>query len=1237
MDARGDFVDRPLPIALFERLYVRDGTAPLPILLVQGPGGSGRTRLLDYLYSRAKDPLTCARVRVEAPGGPTSVLELLDAIQDELAADAHPQCGPIPFPRYELGVWMREVAAETGAHPDREELRVRLAKLLNRRFRAPGDAAHAAQNILVVILQWLIELLLPAFLVRPSVVRRLLWGRQRAAAFAWYERHQRDVELPSNRHMGDVIRKMCALANTGSPQDAAVIDRLMLSAFLADLRAAYDPATAPSARLRTTNCVVLIDDIDLLPGDRGFRLLELIAEHQAGGTVTALGTDPLLLVATSGRRPDQLGDPAGHSGSVTAYDWPLGGPADAAGAAEQVYAAWRQALYRSRNRGRYPAARVLLPLAIPRFSREETRALAAPHLRGTAEARRIIAEELYQATYGHPLAVRLAAQALTSRRPGAARPAVRRVLDEPPPPAAGDANSADSAADELVRRFLRPARGRLDTRLIAACSLPRTLDVSTLCAVLDLPDDESGRLRATEVWDELAGYAFTEVTPDGRLVFHPLLRDLLVRRLATQDEYGGPLSYTRVHARLADRFDEGTVDRVYHELALGRLHAALRRLAVRCCPDDPVWWEEVRAAARAPSARQSSGWVIAELRSRGLRLRRADDTLAALMEAARALYAPTSNVPWSADLLTDLTTTAAELRAGDSGGAPDSVRSPERLVRPLEGLVGTGDYEEEGLAGEGDTGAIFRQDEDRPFVCPRRASRRGLWRATTAVAVATPLAAYAWMYHAHSVRTCGPATPLAVWTVVADRLVDDGMYVRHAGPGGAGPCIGVTDGDGHVFHATTGAVQRRIAEQNAAVQRTAQATGRPYVTAVVMTSLSDGSVDGGTKVAAGRGELEGIYLEQQRHNQAGHVPMLRVLVANTGADAAYADRVARQVVHAAERDPTIVAVLGLGPGTASTLRAAEILGAAGLPMVATAASADAFQGVSPHFFRVAAPNHRQAAVAARYAKRVLGAATAITVEDPTDAYSRNLAAGFARSFADEDHRIIWPGPLTYDASRPEVTNVLAAQVARACLQHPDLIYYAGRAENADTVLNALASAPCEPSIAVMGGHDLALLAEGPAPPLLPEIRNPFYYTTMAAADTWRTGREPQLFDAYRAYAAQTGAAATRDGPLPSQHAVLGHDAAAVLTGALRRAPDPGKIDRFVVWREIRLTTGSYQVAGAGGIVDFGSQPNGDPVNKAVVLLRLEDYDTVRWIGTCGRLTDEPDAGVPPPRRLPCPP
>ncbi|MGH3328655.1 MAG: ABC transporter substrate-binding protein [Streptomycetales bacterium] len=1181
MDRNSPFVDRPVQIALFESLLPRleRPPAPPPILLFTGPGGAGKTRLLDYLYARAKEPLTCARVRVDPDGGAASLLDVLNAVQEELASDRHPQCGPIAFPRYELGRWIRDIAPELGPHPDVVDIESHLRTLLNRRYRAPRDAGQAAQNNLVVLVQWIVELLLPALLTKPSVIRRLLWGRHRETGFVWFERHQRDIDLPENRRFDDVIRRVCALlASSGSEiaDESATVDRLLIRAFLDDLRASYDPALTRGARLRTTPCAVLIDDIDRLPDGQGLALLALLAEQRAGTD----DHDPLLLAVTS-----QGSAASGDAGSLS------------------------------------PAPRFLRPVEVAPFTRDQTRLLVTgPGL--PDEARATLAEEVFHATHGHPLAVQLAVQALRDRRPGTPRMALRRLLAEPVPSGVPDALEGDTIEGYLLRRFCQPVEGRLDRRRLAACAAPRRLDVPTVRVALGLPDDDTGWSSASEVWDELAGCAFAELgdpdDPSGWLVLHPLLRDLLARELATH-EGTERLDYAAVHGRLAgyfwaraDRHPEAAVEHFYHRLALDDVQPVVQWLRGLLDGGHPIWPDAVVAVAGAPWPAVPDGGGLSEVRSRirVLALRRAG-ALVPLLDSTRMLYSPTSDVPWTAHVLDEaraaLRAIGEEEAAEQLGGAASS---PPRLA--------------------------LRKDEGAPFHCPSRRSYRSARRVAATVTMLLVLLGYLTLYQSYATETCGAAGVTAAPEVLADRFAGDGVYVRHAGARSRGPCIGVTGG-GFVFDPQTRSVQEAIAAENRWVDRQHEKNVRPYVTAVVAAPLTPERAGVLGDATAGRNTLEGVYLAQHRYNQAGYVPMLRVLVANVGAEAAYAAPTGRQIVQTARKDESVVAVLGLAESRDTTLRAVDILSRARLPMVASAAASDRFEDTSDYYFRVGVPNRRQAEIAAAYARQTLDARQAAVIYDRHDPFSRNLATDFLGAFRDDRHEIILPDT-SYNARHADVANELLDLASRACRFEPDLVYFAGRDSQAAMLLGGMREAQCAPSVTLMGGDALGRLEAAPSPAPSGQLHRPVYYTAQASPAVWREGREPLFYDEYYSYLADTEGVGgpAGDARPPDGHTILAYDATQVLTQALTHLGD-GAADRFTVWRQIGLTTGFRQLSGVGGVVDFGLDADTDTADKAAVLLRLEAVgEPATLVGTCGAVSPIPAMVSPPQDPLPCP-
>src|SRR5262249_52314416 len=121
--------------------------------------------------------------------------------------------------------------------------------------------------------------------------------------------------------------------------------------------------------------------------------------------------------------------------------------------------------------------------------------------------------------------------------------------------------------------------------------------------------------------------------------------------------------------------------------------------------------------------------------------------------------------------------------------------------------------------------------------------------------------------------------------------------------------------------------------------------------------------------------------------------------------AEYATSVAQQLVQAAQVDKTILGVMGW-PFNASSEKAIAVLDAAHIPMVSPTAYDDSLTGISPYFFRVVPPIHRQAVTGAQYAERALHAKKAALFVDPADTYSKNLAADFEQQFVADRNAII---------------------------------------------------------------------------------------------------------------------------------------------------------------------------------------------------------------------------------------
>ncbi|NEE26690.1 hypothetical protein G3M53_14605, partial [Streptomyces sp. SID7982] len=125
-------------------------------------------------------------------------------------------------------------------------------------------------------------------------------------------------------------------------------------------------------------------------------------------------------------------------------------------------------------------------------------------------------------------------------------------------------------------------------------------------------------------------------------------------------------------------------------------------------------------------------------------------------------------------------------------------------------------------------------------------------------------------------------------------------------------------------------------------------------------------------------ELTGVYLQQQSVNRTVRRSVkLRVLLANGGEDMLRQLTAVRKIIEVAERDPTVVGVVGLGRNTDESDDAADLLRKAGLPLVNTTNSSSSLPRQYPNYFGLAATDEEQT-----YALGLVAGQVARTLDDP---------------------------------------------------------------------------------------------------------------------------------------------------------------------------------------------------------------------------------------------------------------
>ena len=389
-------------------------------------------------------------------------------------------------------------------------------------------------------------------------------------------------------------------------------------------------------------------------------------------------------------------------------------------------------------------------------------------------------------------------------------------------------------------------------------------------------------------------------------------------------------------------------------------------------------------------------------------------------------------------------------------------------------------------------------------------------------------------------------------------------------------------------------------------------SGDPFVTLVV------GTMDTGTYVSLGRDDLQGAYIAQKEYNDGHKLAgkfLVRLLIASTGNDKAYADTVAKQIVQAAKSDPSIVGVMGW-PYSSRTLNVVQTLTDAHIPIVSQMASSVLLTGVSPYFFRIVPPDSTQAATGAVFTENTLHAKSAALFIDPMDAYSDSIGNAFKQKFESDGNHVVVTEH--YTVGEPAtVTKTLQD----ALLHNPDVIYFAGLADDANALLAHLPTSGPFAQIKVVGGDGLYSIGSYSKDAVVQQNFHRLCFSAFAYADTWGyLGAKtqptffsdyPASFDPYQQHGTGAYGYSRADGDV-----LLSYDATAILLDAYQNVlSTKGSITAttYITPVEVRdalaSITDTNAIQGVTGRIAFGT--NNDPVNKVVVMLAVSPKGLVQ--------------------------
>ncbi|WP_051947352.1 ABC transporter substrate-binding protein [Streptomyces scabiei] len=463
-----------------------------------------------------------------------------------------------------------------------------------------------------------------------------------------------------------------------------------------------------------------------------------------------------------------------------------------------------------------------------------------------------------------------------------------------------------------------------------------------------------------------------------------------------------------------------------------------------------------------------------------------------------------------------------------------------------------------------------------------------------------------------------------------------------------GECVGVAP-HGFAFGSGDRKLRRTldvIARQNAEAERIHRAMPeRPVVTLVHLSALlSSPTGQEVGSLAYAREQLQGAASAQRRQSDLrDDAPVVRILPANAGSGMRFGSVVVRTIERMARTDATIVGVTGLDQSRKATIATIDELTRIGLPMVATTLSADTLDDHSPLYYQVSPQNRREAEVSAAYADHLVDegrlrrrAVRILHSADPTDEYSANLRADAAESFADRGFAVEEQdyAPSPHAPGTPSSAPG-AHKVGEDTCRYTGLVFFAGRAEDFETILSA-ANANCgfTPPY-FLAGDDVALLgADADRRGDFARIPYEFLDFTLgstscdAASDLYGTIKE--LFPEECRKVEDT----SLDG-----HAALAFDAVNLYLKAIGRLRDTESrmpLTASAVWLALSRIHGDAALDGESGRIDFGGVVDGQiPLDKLLSVQRVHGVKRPTQVGFCGRVGMRPQAAwCPPPEGAP---
>jgi ABC-type branched-subunit amino acid transport system substrate-binding protein len=400
-------------------------------------------------------------------------------------------------------------------------------------------------------------------------------------------------------------------------------------------------------------------------------------------------------------------------------------------------------------------------------------------------------------------------------------------------------------------------------------------------------------------------------------------------------------------------------------------------------------------------------------------------------------------------------------------------------------------------------------------------------------------------------------------------------------------------------------------------QNRQSASDPQHVTFIVVTTLSQTVPDRTRSVSLGLDDLRGAYLAQRDYNKY-HLYKLRLLIANVGTGAknvldATVPLVAKRISLFAKSDATLMGVVGF-PFSESAQVALDALSQmhVGVPIVSPSASDDGLH--ADDFYRVVAANSVETRDMVDFITRQMTPRpkTVVVFSDPGTPYSKSLGDDIFNALND----------LSADSNNPDVSQVnytagdsdSMKQAIQDMGSWPDLIFFAGYADDLSTLEGLMKQYPTANYTSIMGGDALFELGGYSG-----GNYSRLYFATYAFPDNTYIYRDAlgnvpdakgfadeysNTFDPDHLHCGEYGL--SRPGP----HVMLTYDATSVLLYAIDKLQlSGGTLSLEALQKQLKPST----FHGVTGQIHY--EQSGDPDSKEILIVYVRPEGTAYTVTT----------------------